>query len=271
MIAFSNCKVNIGLNILKKRKDGFHDIETLFYPINFVEDIIEIVENSSDKDTYHFSGKKIDSDLEKNLCFLTVQKMREKHSFPNIDLYLHKNVPMGAGLGGGSANVGTIIKLIDKNFDLNIPQKEQIEIASKLGSDTAFFIINKAALGEGRGDVLSTIDFSLSSYEMLIIHPEVHVSTAQAYANVKPKPANFSLKNIKELDIKEWKNHLKNDFEESIFKIHPQLGEIKSYLYDEGAIYAQMSGSGSAVYGIFEKLPQNISNDFGKVYFGKLG
>lgn len=271
MIAFSNCKVNIGLNILKKRQDGFHNIETLFYPIYFVEDIIEIVESSSNADTYHFSGKKIDSHLEKNLCFLTIQKMREKYKFPNIDLYLHKNVPMGAGLGGGSANVATIIKLIDKNFDLNISQNEQIETASKLGSDTAFFIINKPALGEGKGDVLSTIDLSLSPYEMLIIHPEVHISTAQAYANVKPKPADFSLKNINEIDIKDWKKHLKNDFEDSIFKIHPQLGEIKSYLYDKGAIYAQMSGSGSAIFGIFDKLPKDISIDFGKVYFGKLG
>ena len=149
MIAFSNCKVNIGLNILKKRQDGFHNIETLFYPIYFVEDIIEIVESSSNADTYHFSGKKIDSHLEKNLCFLTIQKMREKYKFPNIDLYLHKNVPMGAGLGGGSANVATIIKLIDKNFDLNISQNEQIEIASKLVATLLLSSINLHWAKEG--------------------------------------------------------------------------------------------------------------------------
>lgn len=268
MLTFSSCKINLGLNIIKKRPDGFHSIETIFYPIDFIQDAIEIISHSKAKDEYHFTGIKMDCKEEENLCVKTINLLRHHFDFPSISLYLHKSVPMGAGLGGGSANVASIINLINNKYQLNIPEDNRRKLASQIGSDCAFFIQPIPSFGEGKGEILSKVNLSLSGYHLLIVKPPIHISTALAYKNAIPQSGR---KTVKELilnnDISNWKNVLQNDFENGIFKEYPEISKIKETLYKSGAIYAQMSGSGSAVFGIFDsKTEISFTNEYLKLW-----
>jgi len=268
MICFPNCKINIGLNITEKRLDGYHNIETIFYPVSLC-DIIEIVESS--KTEFTTSGNIIPGNIDSNLCIKTYNILKEKFDLPPVKIHLHKVIPTGAGLGGGSADAAFMIKLLNDIFSINMSNEQMHEIASKLGSDCAFFIHNKAVFATEKGDVFHNLNIELSNYNLLLVKPDIHISTPEAYSLIKPKKPSVSLAYIDVSKIHEWKNDIKNDFEEVVFNKFPEVKNIKEEMYNAGAVYASMSGSGSAVYGIFENKI-DIKNIFNNcfVWQGKL-
>jgi 4-diphosphocytidyl-2-C-methyl-D-erythritol kinase len=253
MIIFPNAKINIGLDILRKRNDGFHDIETVFYPIP-LKDALEIVEDpESDKILFEQTGLIIDSDKGDNLCEKAVSLLRKEHDISGLKIHLHKVIPMGAGLGGGSADASFTLKLTNELFDLKLDNNKLRNVASELGSDCPFFIENKPMIAEGRGEILEKIELSLKGYFLVLVHPAIHVSTPKAYGMITPSIPEQSLKERICQPIETWKDILKNDFEAPIFMEHPELKKIKNKLYDARAIYSAMTGSGSALYGIFSE------------------
>jgi 4-diphosphocytidyl-2-C-methyl-D-erythritol kinase len=256
MIVFPNAKINIGLNITAKRADGYHDIETVFYPIG-ISDILEIVVNSqADTDVFTFSGIPIPGNDEDNICLHALAHLRKRYRIPSLNIHLHKITPIGAGLGGGSSDAAFFIKAINAMFDLQVMEQEQIELSRRLGSDCAFFILNKPVFAKGKGDEFTLIDLSLKDYYLVLLNPQIHISTKEAYDGVHPARAKVNLKEALNLaGINDWKTLVENDFEKSIFLKHPIIREIKDGLYQNGAIYAAMSGSGSSVYGIFKEKP----------------
>ncbi|MEI6019552.1 MAG: 4-(cytidine 5'-diphospho)-2-C-methyl-D-erythritol kinase [Bacteroidota bacterium] len=257
MVCFPNCKINLGLNITEKRTDGFHNIETVFYPLNWC-DSLELIENRKNDKAFEFStsGLSIKGSLESNLIYKAFQLIKSKHHLPNLVVHLHKTIPMGAGLGGGSADAAFFIRQVNQQFHLLISEGEQVEIANQLGSDCAFFIQNKPVYAYDKGNLFDNIALDLNRYCILVIYPGIHSNTKEAYDGVLPKTSQLSPKQIiEQYKIHDWKQHLKNDFEKSIFKKYPQIEKIKNQLYADGAIYASLSGSGSAVYGIFESAP----------------
>lgn len=251
MIIFPNAKINLGLNIINKREDGYHNLETIFYPVPLC-DIMEII--PADKTVLHVSGNKIDCAPEKNLVIKAYEKLKKEFDIPSLDIYLHKIIPDGAGLGGGSADASFMLKAINDLFNLNISNDRLIHISKTLGADCPFFIYNKPMLASGIGEILTPVDLSLKGKGILIIKPNVYVSTKIAFSNIKLGKPECSVKDIIGLPIEQWKNLLKNDFETSVFSEFPQLREIKEELYINHAMYASMSGSGSALYGIFESV-----------------
>ena len=255
MLIYSNAKINIGLNIVEKRNDGFHNIETVFFPID-MRDAIEIADSKSDAPyTFSASGIPINIDAKDNIVVKAYELIRAKYTFPSQNIHLHKSIPFGAGLGGGSANAAYMIKLLNKKFNLGMSTEEMKDEVKTLGSDCAFFIENKPAFAIEKGENLNTIDLNLSGYHILLIKPNIHISTAEAYANIKPHKPEISLKELIEQPIETWRTSIKNDFEDSIFPKHPLLKEIKEELYEQGAIYAAMSGSGSSMFGLFKNEP----------------
>jgi len=258
MIRFSNCKINIGLQVINRRSDGFHDIQTIFYPVKFLSDAVEIIETNSEADQYFLTGIKIDEPIVGNLCHKAIQLLRKYFQFPSVELHLHKMVPMGAGLGGGSADATTTMLLVNDFFNLKIEADKLWSFASELGSDCAYFLHTSPQLGEGRGDELKMIDLDLSSKKLLIVKPDIHISTAQAYQNIIPNPNRDSLATLTAQPIEQWKECVVNDFEPTIFEAYPAIAQLKQQLYDAGAIYAQMSGSGAACFGIFDTIPSPL-------------
>ena len=250
MQSFPNCKLNLGLHILSKRNDGYHNIETVMVPV-FLCDQLQYSEGI--KDSLVVTGVKIDvMKMEENIIYKALQLCREIKEIPPLSMSLQKNIPSGAGLGGGSADASFMIKMLNENFELNLSEDEQCRIALLLGSDCPFFIKNRPTLVSGRGEILSSFEISLSSYQVVIVHPAIHVSTAYAYSQIKPNDKRISIREIVSMPIEKWRKNLINDFETTVFHSHPILKEIKNELYSYGAIYAAMSGSGSSVYGIFE-------------------
>ena len=257
MICFPNAKINLGLNIVEKRSDGFHNIETLFYPINWC-DTLEAIENkqyqkSGEKLKLTTSGIFIEGSTNDNIIHKAYKLLDAKYSLSPVKAHLHKALPMGAGLGGGSADGAFFIKLLNEKFNLSITREEQINFAKQLGSDCAFFIENKTVFASGKGDVFSEVKVDLSRYHLVVIYPAIHSNTAAAYKGIIPAKPNKSMQTILSSDIKTWKNDLVNNFEKTIFVRYPEIEKIKNTLYNKGALYAAMSGSGSAVYGVFEK------------------
>jgi 4-diphosphocytidyl-2-C-methyl-D-erythritol kinase len=256
MVSFPNCKINIGLNITGKRPDGYHNLETIFYPIG-VKDAIEIIEsNEKSSVTFTCSGDIIDVKEGDNLCVKAYRLLKKDFpQIPSVKMHLHKNIPLGAGLGGGSANASTVLLLLNKKLNLNISHEKLIAYALQLGSDCPFFIINKPSFATGRGEILEEINIDLSAYKIMIVNPGIHVNTGEAFSSLNQ--SNFSpigeLQHQIKQDIATWKNSIKNDFELSVFKKYPAIENIKNTLYENGAVYSAMSGSGSTVYGIFEK------------------
>ncbi|MBL7931382.1 MAG: 4-(cytidine 5'-diphospho)-2-C-methyl-D-erythritol kinase [Bacteroidia bacterium] len=265
MVVFPNCKINLGLHVVEKRQDGFHNIETVFYPVKWC-DALEVIENTSSTEQFKFSqsGLSIDVVPEQNILYKTWKLVSEVAKFPNIQVHLHKNIPMGAGLGGGSANAAFFINLLDSKFNLQLPDSKKFFIASQLGSDCSFFINNKPVFASGKGDEFQTISCDLSSYYILVVMPPVHSNTREAYDGLTPVKPQKDLKDLVErLPVKDWKGLIKNDFELSIFKKYPSVKTLKESLYENGAVYASMSGSGSAVYGIFENNPEiRVPDDY---------
>lgn len=255
MISFPNAKINIGLNIIEKRDDGFHNIQSVMYPIA-LRDALEVIENTAPgADPFEFSssGISIPGDVTDNLCYYAYHLVAADYPLPNVKVHLHKNIPIGAGLGGGSADAAFFIRLLNEKFFLGISWGEMHHYARQLGSDCSFFISNKPAYAEGRGDQYESLLLNLSEYYIALIYPNVHINTAMAYSGVQPHPPVRSLEeDILQLEPAEWKDKIHNDFEDSVFVKFPELKRIKETLYGHGALYAAMSGSGSTVYGIFK-------------------
>jgi 4-diphosphocytidyl-2-C-methyl-D-erythritol kinase len=256
MICFPNAKINLGLYITEKRNDGFHNIETVFYPIGW-NDALEVIENKSSTEDFnlHLSGLSISGGISDNLLHKAYSIIKQTRTLPAIDVYLHKTLPMGAGLGGGSADAAFFINLLNEQFNLNFTEEERLIFARELGSDCAFFIKNKPVFASQKGDVFTEITLALSHLYIAIIYPNIHSNTKEAYSLVRPQQPVKSLFEVIKHPITTWKTHLINDFERSIFNLYPAVEEIKHSLYDLGAIYSSMSGSGSAVFGLFETEP----------------
>ena len=254
MVAFPNGKINLGLQVLQKRSDGFHDIATVFYPIG-LRDVLEIIPaRDIDQPRLHSYGLAIDGDPAGNLCVRAWQLL--KNDFPALaatDIHLLKNIPMGAGLGGGSADGAFMLELLNKQFKLNLSHEALLNYALQLGSDCPFFLINQPCLAGGRGEILTVLSFSLTGYTLVCCHPGIHISTAWAFSQLDPyrlQPV-APLNEIIQLPVKDWKNQLVNDFETPVFAQYPAIAEIKDTLYSMGAEYASMSGSGSTIFGLF--------------------
>ncbi|MBT4478585.1 MAG: 4-(cytidine 5'-diphospho)-2-C-methyl-D-erythritol kinase [Flavobacteriales bacterium] len=249
MIVYPNAKINLGLNVLRKRKDGYHDISSVFYPVKECVDILEIVKSEK----FEFTKSGIEIPDGENLCEKAWRLLDADFGIENVKIHLHKQIAIGAGLGGGSADASFTLKVLDDLFDLNLNNKELEKYALRLGADCPFFIDNTPKLVEGIGEKMTSIDLDLSNYEIRLVNPDIHISTKQAYSGIVTKTPVLPVEKIIELPIIEWKGKLKNDFEESIFEKHLQLEGIKDELYKQGSIYSSMSGSGSIVFGIFEK------------------
>ncbi len=267
MVAFPNCKINLGLNILRKRKDGYHDIETIFYPVKLL-DALEVMQSAEQNSSIKFTGTglTVEGNEEDNLCLKAYELLKKDFSrLPPVQIHLHKLIPMGAGLGGGSGDGAFALKLLNEKFELNLTKPELLHYASMLGSDCPFFIINTPCFATGRGELLEEINIDLSMYTIVLVNPGFHVNTGWAFSqlsgHIKPsdgsKPSDGyskSLKAIIQQPVETWKTELKNDFEDPVFEKHPEIKKIKEELYDTGALYAAMSGSGSTVFGIFDKV-----------------
>jgi len=266
MVTFPNCKINFGLNITGKRPDGYHNLETIFFPIA-IKDVLEII--TSDKTEMSLSGNEIDVKPEENICLKAYQVLkRDFPELPAVKIHLHKAIPSGAGLGGGSADASFILKMLNDKYRLNLSTSQLINYATQLGSDCPFFIINKPCLATGRGEILEEKKIDLSAYKILIVNPGIHINTGWAFTQLTPDLPAKSIKEIIQQPILSWKEELKNDFEDPVFKHYPEIKSIKETLYNNGAIYTAMSGSGSTVFGLFEK-GKSIKIDFPVNYFIK--
>lgn len=264
MITFPNAKINLGLNIVEKRPDGYHNLETIFYPIN-LQDALEVTrrENNDKEYTLHISGSPLVGEPEDNLVVKAYKLL--KKDYPGllpVDIHMYKHIPAGAGLGGGSSDAACMIKLLNDKFSLGLSTERMEEYAVKLGADCAFFIRNKPVFATGIGNLFEPVELSLKGYHIILIKPDIFVSTRDAFAEIKPVRPAVSLKEIVKQPMETWKNSMKNDFEDSVFKKFPEIAAIKDELYDLGAVYAAMSGSGSSVYGIFKAPIENVEDKF---------
>ena len=250
MICLPNAKINLGLHVVEKRRDGYHNLETVFYPIP-LKDALEIVPASD----FSFTqvGIALDSQPEDNLVMKALALFREKYDIQPVSVFLKKAIPLGAGLGGGSADAAFMLKLLNEYTTLNLSDEELEKMAVELGADCPFFIRNTPVVASGIGNIFESIELSLKGYILCIIKPNLFVSTKEAYTLVQPAKPSLSLREILPMPVEEWKHYLKNDFESGVSQQYPVISAIKSYLYDQEAVYAAMSGSGSAVFGLFEK------------------
>ena len=250
MIAFPNAKINLGLHVLSKRADGFHEMESCIYPVELC-DVLEIIESNDFK--FQSTGLPISGNKDNNLVIKAYRLLDDEFKLTNVQIHLHKIIPMGAGLGGGSSDAAYALKILNALFELNLSDKQLESFAAELGSDCPFFIQNKPMIVSGTGTTLKRFEIDLSNYRIELEHPNVHVSTAEAYGMIKPKPSENTIESILTHPIIDWKNILTNDFEEPMCKRFTEIAKAKQSMYDKGAIYAAMSGSGSSVFGIFKK------------------
>jgi 4-diphosphocytidyl-2-C-methyl-D-erythritol kinase len=270
MVAFPNCKINLGLHITQKRADGYHDIETIFYPIAF-NDILEIIPtNNHNNIEYNSSGIPIIGNNEDNLCIKAYHLLKKDFpQIPSIQMHLHKNIPMGAGLGGGSADGSFALKMINQQFQLQLSDTQLIEYALLLGSDCPFFILNTPCIGKGRGEILTPVALDLSAFKILIINPGIHINTGWAFSQVTPRIPTLSIEQIIQQPIETWKAQLSNDFEQPVCKQYPEIAALITQLYNAKAVYAALSGSGSTVFALFEKS-DSLQLSFPNHYYSKL-
>jgi 4-diphosphocytidyl-2-C-methyl-D-erythritol kinase len=254
MVAFPPAKINLGLYITAKRSDGYHDLSTLFLPVRLC-DAIECIANPADsKDDVQFtsSGLPVAGDSKDNLCVRAWHLLRQYDpALPRVQMHLHKVIPMGAGLGGGSSDGSNMLLLLRQLTRTEIPMTTLQTIALQLGSDCPFFLQPVPSLAEGRGEILRPVHVPLQGYRVLLVHPGIHVSTAAAFSRVIPQSLTVPLEQLLSFPVSEWKNHIRNQFEDSVFPLHPELATLKEKIYRCGAVYASMSGSGSTLYGLF--------------------
>lgn len=262
MIELSICKINLGLNILERRADGFHQIETVMYPVGKLTDVVEVQKSSDEQTTFTSSGLAVECLPEQNLCMKAFRLMERIYAVGPARIHLHKNIPTGAGLGGGSANATAVIKLVNQLWELGLSSIDMEGLAAQIGSDTPFFVENRAVFARGRGEQLSPCSVDLSGYHLLLVKPDIGVSTSEAYRGVVPRYPKVSLSEVISLPMERWREMLHNDFEESVFGKLPLLEQIKKQLYDHGACYSALSGSGSTVFGLFEKRPEITFDHF---------
>jgi 4-diphosphocytidyl-2-C-methyl-D-erythritol kinase len=254
MIRFPNCKINLGLNVVSKLPDGYHEIETVFCPVNLT-DALEIMPAADGIFRFESTGLEIPGVPEDNLCVKAFRLLQSDFDLPAVKIHLHKAIPMGSGLGGGSSDGAFTLQMINDIFGLGMELNKLKEYARKLGSDCAFFLENEPRIASGRGDVLEPLSLPVSGLFLVIVVPDVHVDTSWAYRKVSPYRATPTIRDLTGLPPEAWKDHLINDFEKPVTGEFPVIAEIKQHLYDSGAVYASMSGSGSAVYGLFREKP----------------
>ena len=270
MVSFPNAKINIGLNVVEKRTDGFHNIETVFLPVSF-KDVLEIIVSDNKTDVIEFtsSGIEIDGGITNNLCVKAYHLLKKEFDLPNIKMHLHKTIPIGAGLGGGSADAAFTLQLLNNKFSLNLTENQLLKYALQLGSDCPFFIKNKPCFATSRGENLEEIQIDLSNYQLAIINPKIHIATAWAFNKIKPQSPAISIKKLITLPIESWKNNITNDFEIPVFNEFPVLSDVKEIMYKQQAIYAALTGTGSTVFGIFKKNIKAVDFSFPENYFIK--
>lgn len=252
MVVFPNAKINLGLRILEKRSDGYHDLETIFYPIPLY-DALEII-READGQPFRFSssGLEIAGDIQSNLCVKAYEMLkRDFPELPPVRMHLQKSIPSGAGMGGGSADASFTLKLLNQIGGLKLPVERLMDYGLRLGSDCPFFIINKPCYATGRGEMLETVPVDLSAYGIAVVNPGIHIPTGPAFSWLTPARPGRTLKDLISLPVEQWRDQVVNDFEEPVAQRHPEIRTIKNDLYAAGAVYASMSGSGSTVYGLF--------------------
>ena len=264
MITFPNAKINIGLNVVEKRPDGYHNLETIFYPVK-LSDALEVIE--AGETAFSSSGIEIDATAENNLVYKAYSLLAGDFDLPPVKMHLHKVIPFGAGLGGGSADAAFALKMLNDYFVLGLTTTQLEDYAARIGADCPFFIENKPTFAHGIGDQFKPVKLDLSAFEIVIVKPSFSVSTPQAYRNIVPTKPGFNLLEIDQLPIEDWKTVVKNDFEKSVFPQFPKIEKLKNQLYEAGAVYASMSGSGSAVFGIFRHSPTDLDRFLPKGIF----
>lgn len=263
MIIKARCKINLGLDVLRRREDGYHDLETVMLPVDGLYDTIEVVPSASAGNEFYSLGIEVDCPAEQNLCLKAARLMQERYGVEGVSITLHKRVPFGAGLGGGSSDATAVIMAMNEIFSLNLDEESLISLAAELGSDTAFFVRSSPQLCRGRGEIMTPIDISLEGLWLVLIKPDEGVSTREAYAGVTPCVPDVALEERLKQPIAQWQGSVKNDFEKSVFAAHPRLAQIKQQLLDSGAVYASMSGSGSTIFGLF--LNQQDAEGFASI------
>jgi len=267
MLSFPNCKINLGLHIVKKREDGYHDLETVFLPIPFT-DVLEIIESTKTELTV--SGLPIET--ENNLCLKAYQILKNDFpQLPAVKIHLYKEIPMGAGLGGGSSDAAFTLQLINKKFQLNLKTEQLLDYALRLGSDCPFFIINKPCFATSTGEILQPINIDLKNYKILIVNLGIHIETKWAFSKIKPAQPTASIQQIVTQPVKTWKDKLINDFEIPVFNEYPQIKKLKTQLYNAGALYASLTGTGSTVYGIFNNNADPDVSPFNNYFLKVIG
>lgn len=271
MIVFPNCKINLGLNVVRKRNDGYHDLETVFYPVPLTDKLEAVVGEGADCTcSLSLSGNAIEGNLDDNLIVKAYKLLASDYCLPHIDFDLEKHIPSQAGLGGGSSDATYTLRVLNKLCNLNLDAPTLQRYAARLGADCAFFVTAEPSFATGIGDVLTPMSDQcahLKGLYLLIVKPPVAISTAQAFSFVKPQPPIIICKDIVAQPINdEWRKQLNNDFELSIFNVYPEIRSIKQQLYDIGAMYAQMSGSGSAFFGIFKTRPTLLPQAFKEMF-----
>ncbi len=270
MITFPNSKINLGLWVTQRRADGYHNIQTVMFPVPWC-DILEIVPATAKGTSLVVTGKQLDAPPENNLCFRAWQLMAENYGIPAVKMHLHKVVPSGAGLGGGSSDASFALKMFNSIFRLGLDNESLRLLAVQLGMDCPFFVENVPSLSSGRGDFLKPVPINLDGFHLLLVKPQIHVSTAAAFAGTRPLYRENSIAEIVSLPIAEWKKELHNDFEDTVFDLYPEIQEIKYRMYRQGAVYSAMSGSGSAVFGLFRGKPVQLDFTGYEVFQSLLG
>ena len=276
MIVFPNCKINLGLNIIRKREDGYHDLETIFLPISFTDVLEIIISENKTTGVLHLEGvghlavTGLPVNADDNLCIKAYNLLKQDFpDLPPVKMHLHKVIPIGAGLGGGSSDAAFTLQLLNEKFKLKVKIEQLIDYALRVGSDCPFFIINDPCFATSRGEILQPINIDLTNYKILIVNPGIHIDTKWAFSKVVPHERKISIKEIVTQPIETWKDQLQNDFELPVFTAYPEIKKIKNDLYEQGAIYASLSGSGSSVFGIFSK-ETNIQYTQNDKYFHKI-
>jgi 4-diphosphocytidyl-2-C-methyl-D-erythritol kinase len=250
----TGCKINLGLNIVERRPDGYHNLETIFYPVPLFDELS--VSEGNGEDELTLEGNPLEGEVQDNLVLRAVRLLRQEgFPVPPLSIDLKKVIPSGAGLGGGSSDAACMIKTVSRLYNLPLTEEQMKDLVRKLGADCPFFISPQPLYAEGIGDVFTSISLNLKGWYLMLVKPEVHVSTREAYAGVRPHRPTYSLLETAALPVGQWSERMVNDFEENIFLNHPLLGEIKAELYRQGAAYASMSGSGSTIFGLFRSRP----------------
>lgn len=264
MISFPNAKINLGLHVVERRSDGYHNLESLFYPVELC-DILEVI--PGERFGFQSTGLTIKGPEEENLVVRAWRLLQKRFDLPPVRIHLHKVIPIGAGLGGGSSDGAFMLKMANDLFMLGMTEAKLEEMAAALGADCPFFIGNRAALATGTGNILQPVDLDLSGYKIVIVKPPLAVSTGMAYKVVTPRRPDHTVAEVVTRPVEEWKELLVNDFEEHVFAMFPEIGTIREELFRLGAVYASMSGSGSSVYGLFREIPSCLADKFPGDYF----